>query len=67
MAEAEQGFKEGQPVWVEDGDGKRHAGIFVGENENASWFGGGPSAYVIHVEADQPEVVSMFRIVPRDD
>ena len=60
------GFTEGQPVWVEDGDGEHHPGIFVGDNEN-SWFGGGPSAYVVHPEAKQAEVVSIFRITPRDE
>ena len=64
--EAVHGFQEGQPVWVEDGDGRHHPGIFVGDNENAGWFGGGPSAYVIHPEAKQAEVVSIFRITPRD-
>jgi hypothetical protein len=39
MSEPE-GFKEGQPVWVEDGD---------------------------HPEARQAEVVSIFRITPRDE
>ena len=65
MNDAEQGFKEGDKVWVEDGDGRRHPGIYVGENESASWFGGGPSAYVAHPEAKQAEVVSIFRIIPR--
>lgn len=60
------GFTEGQLVWVEDGDGKHHPGVFVGDNENAGWFGGGPSAYVVHPEAKQAEVVSIFRITPRD-
>jgi hypothetical protein len=54
-------------VWVEDGDGKHHPGVFVGDNEGASWFGGGPSAYVVHPETHQPEVVSIFRITPRDE
>lgn len=53
-------------MWVEDGDGKHHPGIFVGENESASWFGGGPSAYVAHPDAHQAEVVSIFRITPRE-
>ena len=51
MADAEHGFKEGDPVWVEDGDGKHHPGVFVGDNESSGWFGGGPSAYVAHPEA----------------
>ena len=53
MSEIEHGFKEGDKVWVEDGDGKHHPGIFVADNESAGWFGGGPSAYVVHPEAAQ--------------
>jgi len=60
------GFKEGDPVWVEDGEGRRHPGVFVGDNEASAWFGGGPSAYVAHPDAHQAEVVSVFRITPRD-
>jgi hypothetical protein len=67
MSEAEHGFKEGQAVWVEDGEGKRHPGIFVGENESASWFGGGPTAYVLRVGGERPEVIPTFRITPRDE
>jgi len=67
MSEPEHGFKEGQAVWVEDENGKRHPGVYVGENDSASWFGGGPSAYVAHPEAKQAEVVSIFRITPRDE
>jgi hypothetical protein len=65
--EIDHGFTEGQPVWVEDGEGRRHPGVFVGDNESAGWFGGGPSAYVVHPEAHQPEVVSIFRITPREE
>lgn len=63
---AEPGFKEGDQVWVEDADGNRHGGVFVGMNEASGWFGGGPSAYVAHPEGHQAEVVSLARIVPRD-
>jgi hypothetical protein len=65
--DAPREFKEGDKVWVEDADGRQHPGIYAGENENAAWFGGGPSAYVAHPEAKQAEVVSIFRILPRDD
>jgi hypothetical protein len=63
--DAEPGFKEGDEVWVEDANGKRHPGVFVGMNEASGWFGGGPSAYVAHPEAHQSEVVSVFRITER--
>jgi hypothetical protein len=62
---AEAGYKDGDQVWVEDADGNRHAGVFVGMNEASGWFGGGPSAYVVHAEGHQAEVVSLARIVPR--
>lgn len=61
------GFEAGQPVWIEDEDGGRRPAVFVGENEQASWFGGSPSAYVAHPETRAAEVVPMFRIVPRDE
>jgi hypothetical protein len=63
----EHGFREGDKVWVEDADGRRHPGIYVGDNEAAGWFGGGPSAYIAHPEAHQAEVVSIFRVTPRDE
>jgi hypothetical protein len=62
---AEPGFKEGDEVWVEDADGNRHSGVFVGMNEASGWFGGGPSAYVAHPRGHQAEVVALFRITPR--
>jgi hypothetical protein len=61
------GFEAGQAVWIEEEDGSRRPGVFVGENEQASWFGGNPTAYVAHPETKQAEVVPIFRIVPRDD
>lgn len=64
-ANADPGFKEGEEVWVQDADGNRHPGVFVGMNEASGWFGGGPSAYVVHPEAHQAEVVSLFRITAR--
>jgi hypothetical protein len=63
--DADPGFKEGDKVWVEDANGKRHPGVFVGMNEAAGWFGGGPSAYVVHPEGHQAEVVSLFRVMER--
>ena len=61
------GFTEGQPVWVEMGEGKERAAIFVGEVEAASWFGGVPSVRVLDPETDSLEVVQIFRITPRDE
>ena len=66
MSQSVHGFTEGQKIWVEDGDGKMHPGIFVGETESASWLGGIPNAQVVHAETRQAEVVSLSRITPRD-
>ena len=74
MSESEQepqaqphGFEAGQPVWVEDEDGSRRPAVYVGENEQASWFGGSPTAYVAHPETKAAEVVPIYRIVPREE
>jgi hypothetical protein len=67
MSETAYGFKEGQAVWVEDGDGKQHPAIFVGEAESASWLGGAPCARVVDPTTDAAEVVQIFRLTPRDE
>ena len=38
-----------------------------GCGEWPTFIGGGPSAYVVHPEAHQAEVVSVFRITPREE
>jgi hypothetical protein len=67
VSDPAHGFTEGQAVWVEDGEGRMHPGIFVGETESASWLGGVPSAHVVHPGTHQGEVVPIFRITPRDE
>jgi hypothetical protein len=59
-------LREGQPIWVEQPDGSQRAAIFVGEAE-ASWFGGGPGAYVVYPDTRSGEEVAIMRIVPRED
>ena len=59
-------FREGQPVWVEQADGSQRAAIFVGEAE-ASWFGGGPGAYVVYPDTRSGEEVAVMRIIARDE
>ena len=67
MSEPTHGFKEGQAVWVEDGNGQMHPAIFLGETESASWLGGVPGAQVVDPKTNQGEVVPIFRITPRDE
>ena len=47
-------------------DGSQRAAIFVGEAE-ASWFGGGPGAYVVYPDTCSGEEVAIMRILARDD
>ena len=59
-------YKEGQKVWIEQADGTQRAGIYVGEAE-ASWFGGGPGAYVVYPDTRSGEEVEAMRIIARDE
>ena len=67
MSDPAHGFKEGQAIWVEDGDGRMHPAIFLGETEGASWLGGVLRAHVVDPETNQGEVLPIFRITPRDE
>ena len=60
-------FREGQAVWVEQEDGSQRPGIFVGEADIATWFGGGPGVYVVYPDTRSGEEVSAARVVPRDE
>ncbi len=60
-------FHEGQRVWVEQQDGTQRAAIFVGEADQASWFGGQPAAYVVYPDTKSGEEVALMRVVARDE
>jgi hypothetical protein len=60
------GLSEGQKIWVEQADGSRRAGIFVGEAQG-TWFGGSPGAYVVYPDVRSGEEVPIIRVMPRDD
>jgi len=61
------GFQEGQPIWVEQPDGSRRPGSFVGDAQTQSWFGGQSGAYVVYADTHSGEEVSLIRITPRED
>jgi hypothetical protein len=63
--DAMQPFQEGQHIWVEQPDGSQRPAVFVGEAEIASWFGGGPSVYVVYPETQEGEQVAAVRCVSR--
>lgn len=60
-------FHEGQRVWVEQQDGTQRAAIFVGEADQASWFGGQPAAYVVYPDTKSGEEVALMRVVAREE
>lgn len=61
------GFDEGQHVWVMEPDGSTRAGVYVGDNESAGFFGGMPSAYVAFPDTHEAQVVGFERISPREE
>ena len=61
------GFQEGQQIWIEQPDGSQRAGIFVGDAQTASWFGGQAGAYVVYADTRSGEEVALMRILPRED
>jgi hypothetical protein len=61
------GFHEGQRIWIEQPDGSQRPGIFVGDAQNASWFGGQSGAYVVYADTRAGDEVSLMRITPRED
>ena len=61
------GFHEGQPIWVMQSDGSARPGIYVGEAENATWFGGMPSVYIAYPDTKSGEAVEVDRVTARDE
>ena len=60
-------MQEGQKIWVEQPDGSQTPAVYVGEAEQASWFGGAPRAYVVYPETGEGEAVEVIRILARED
>ena len=59
-------FHEGQKIWVQQPDGSALAGIYVGEGENATWFGGAPVVYVVYPDTRSGEEVELSRVTARE-
>ena len=61
-----EGFEKGQKIWIHNPDGSARPGIFVGEGENATFFGGPPLCYVVTEDTKEGGEVALDRIMPRD-
>ena len=60
-------FSEGQKIWVAQTDGSQRPGVYVGEADQATWFGGPPLAYVAYPDIHEGESVLLERITARDE
>jgi hypothetical protein len=61
------GFNEGQKIWVMLDDGTQRPAVFVGEGDNATFFGGPPLAYVVFEDDRSGAEVQLDTVVPRDE
>ncbi|KKL59786.1 hypothetical protein LCGC14_2211860, partial [marine sediment metagenome] len=66
-AMSDEPFHEGQKVWLQLPDAQRRPAIYVGEGENATFFGGPPLVYVVLADTRKGVEVELSHIVPRAD
>ncbi|MBN8866018.1 MAG: hypothetical protein J0H98_00545 [Solirubrobacterales bacterium] len=59
------GFEKGEKVWVHTQGGGQRPAVFVGDGENATFFGGPPLAYVVLEDTDEGVEVELDRITAR--
>lgn len=60
------GFKKGEKVWVHTQDGGSRPAVYVGEADQATFFGGPPQAYVVLEDTDEGAEVELDRITGRE-
>lgn len=60
-------FEQGQKLWVMGPEGEARPAIYVGEGENATFFGGPPLAYVVFADTREGAEVELDRLTPRDE
>jgi hypothetical protein len=59
-------YKQGQKLWFHDDDGKDRAAVYVGDGDNAAFFGGPPLAYIVFEDTRDGAEVELDRLTPRD-
>jgi len=59
------GFKKGEKIWVHTEGGGQRPAVFVGDGENATFFGGPPLAYVVMEDTEEGGEVELDRITAR--
>lgn len=59
-------FHQGQRVWVHGPDGSTREAIFVGDGDNATFFGGPPLVYVVFPDTREGAEIELERVTTRD-
>jgi hypothetical protein len=59
-------FEQGQKLWVHDPDGQDRPAVYVGDGENAAFFGGPPLAYIVFADTREGAEVELDRLTPRE-
>lgn len=59
------GFTKGEKVWVHTQDGGQRPAIYVGDGDNATFFGGPALAYVVMEDTKEGGEVELDRITAR--
>lgn len=62
-----EGFKEGQHIWVQEPDGSSRPAVYVGDGDNATFFGGPPLAYIVFEDTREGAEVELDRVTARED
>jgi hypothetical protein len=59
-------FEQGQKLWVQDAHGGRRPAVYVGDGDNATFFGGPPLAYIVFADTREGAEVELDRLTVRD-
>jgi hypothetical protein len=59
-------YEQGQKLWFHDDDGTTRPAVYVGDGDNAAFFGGPPLAYVVFADTRDGAEVELDRLTPRD-
>ncbi|MCB0868450.1 MAG: hypothetical protein KDB48_07120 [Solirubrobacterales bacterium] len=59
------GFRKGEKIWVHTEGGGQRPAIYVGDGDNATFFGGPALAYVVMEDTEEGGEVELDRITSR--
>jgi hypothetical protein len=62
----EEIFAKGQKLWVHGPDGAQRPAVYVGDGDNATFFGGPPLVYVVFEDTREGAEVELEQVTKRD-